>query len=451
MVLIHQLQRLWNRIPPRWIRLLAHFGSGQTIYQLLTALAGFLLVRWMTRDEFARYAFISSVQVGVSSLIEFGLSSGVIALAGREKYARDAISYYMRGARVTRNLGLALVVPMVAYAVYEVTARQGWSAAEMTLLGAMAVTVIFLQGAGAHLRIPSVVLRDFKPMYKVMLVSAALRLGVFGSMYLMGILTAPGAMIATAVTQLIEILLMLPRVSSYYVPDPVRRGSAAARELMAYLMPAFPQHLYWALQGQLLMWIVSFTGTSGTIADLGALSRLGQLFMLLSMFNGYIVMPFFAALDRHRLATWFWRLQGLTALILAPLALAGFLIPGVLLWVLGGTYAHLTDSVGWIVLGSCLSHLYGVSFSFCSARRYLFWWTSTAFIGGSLVGQVALLFALNVSTIQGAAFFAFLAALVNYALYFVISLVCMNRELRGLHDTPAAAPTIDNSPPAASE
>lgn len=447
---LQSLQRLWNRIPARWIKLIAHFGSGQTIYQLLTALAGFLLVRWMTRDEFARYAFISSLQVGISSLIEFGLSTGVVALAGREKYAREAVGYYMRGARVVRTVGLVVVVPMVLYAVLEVTARQRWDPREMALLGALTVVAIFLQGAAGHVRIPSVVLRDFKPMYKVMLVSASLRLAAIGGVYLMGFLTAPAAMIVVAVTTLVELVLFAPKVASYYAPDAIRRSTAAARELLAYLMPAFPQHLYWAVQGQLLMVIVSFTGSTGTIADLGALSRLGQLFMLLSMFNGYIVMPFFAALDRHRLATWFWRVQGLTILILTPLALAGFLIPGVLLWLLGGTYAHLTDSVGWIVLGSCLSHLYGVTFSFCSARRYLYWWTSTVFIVGSLSGQVALLLSLNVQTIGGAALFMFLAALVNYALYFVISIVCMRQELRG-SATPVVAGPEAAAPPTSAE
>jgi O-antigen/teichoic acid export membrane protein len=182
---------------------------------------------------------------------------------------------------------------------------------------------------------------------------------------------------------------------------PERPAPGVTREMTRYVLPILPSVIFFALQGQISLFLISFSGHTRSIAEVGALGRLGQLFLLLSGFNGTVIEPFMAKLAKERVLRSYLLVLAIASCVCVVLCLIGFFEPNVLLLLLGPRYAALRRETGWLVLGSCLTYLTGVAWTMAAARRWVYWTTSWVSIGVILATQItfACLFKVN-STMQ---------------------------------------------------
>lgn len=414
----------------RWAKLLAQFFSGQVLLQLLTAVTGFLLVNWLGTEEFAKYAFVSSVQLTFGALVELGIGSSVVALSGKDKYATDSLARYLGAAHFLRSVIFAAMSPLILYWIYSVARLHDWAVDDTGVLGAAVLLAIYLQGTLGYIRIPFTVRRQLHLLYGFLVMSAGLRLAIIALAYPFGMLTATWALLTLAMFQLVELIFIRVKITDVVTAVAVSSTREATRSILSYLLPQAPAHVYWAFQSQIVIFIVAIMGTSSTIADVGALGRLAQVFALLGAFNVVFVAPYFAALDRDRLVKWFLGVVALSMAAVAPLAMLGFVFPKQVLLLLGSKYAHLDHVVGWMILAGCISHVYGTVWTICAARRYVAWWTTATFISISLVSQVAAIMVLNLSTVEGAVAFGLVTTLANLLAYTIISVISIRRERR---------------------
>jgi membrane-associated HD superfamily phosphohydrolase len=117
--------------------------------------------------------------------------------------------------------------------------------------------------------------------------------------------------------------------------------------------------IYTLLQGQIAIFLLSAHTNTPAVAEVGALSRLGQLFTVIMMLNPFLVQPVFARVTSRRdfqtkLTLMVAALSALSALVLG----SAYAAPHPWLFLLGSKYAGLTPELP-IAVGTALATVVG--------------------------------------------------------------------------------------------
>jgi hypothetical protein len=158
-----------------------------------------------------------------------------------------------------------------------------------------------------------------------------------------------------------------------------------------YVLPNLPSLIFYALQAQISIFLISLFGQTRSIAEVGALGRLTQIFVLLAGFNGVVIEPFMARLPKERVLRNYLLVLSVATAIGVVLSSLGFLEPKFILLLLGPKYAGLQKEAGWLIFGSCLGYLMSIAWTMAAARRWVYWTTSWVSIGMIIATQLIFL------------------------------------------------------------
>jgi hypothetical protein len=128
-----------------------------------------------------------------------------------------------------------------------------------------------------------------------------------------------------------------------------------------------PMDLFYCLQSQFVLGIVAYYGAVSQTAAIGALSRIGQLLVPVSVVAGAYVIPRFALARDHLLR----RYAGWMCLASIPgctLVLLALLWPSLLLKLVGSHYAGLTTEVAIACLGAAIYSIAGIAWELLANR-----------------------------------------------------------------------------------
>ncbi|HEX5758313.1 MAG TPA: hypothetical protein VF121_03900, partial [Thermoanaerobaculia bacterium] len=181
------------------------------------------------------------------------------------------------------------------------------------------------------------------------------------------------------------------------------------RRVLRYLLPTLPSALYFAFQGPLLVWLAAAFGAARTIAEVGALGRLGLVVGLFSGLTGVVFLPRLARLADDRLyRRRYLQFGALLAAVALGLLAAAWVAPGPFLWLLGESYAGLGRELRLVVAAAGLTLLDGYLVAVNMARSWTRW--QGAAVGGLVAAQAALLALLPLGTTAGVLRFGVLSA-----------------------------------------
>ena len=142
-----------------------------------------------------------------------------------------------------------------------------------------------------------------------------------------------------------------------------------------------------------------------------ALGRLSALLTVFSVAFGSVLVPRFARCqDATRLPRLYLGLTGAMVLSVVPIALAGWLTPEPLLWLLGTRYSDLQSECGWAVSSACITQIAMAMYQLNRAKSWIrigaLWHAPL-----TIVIQVVALTILDVSHLHGVIVFGFLTSL----------------------------------------
>jgi O-antigen/teichoic acid export membrane protein len=179
--------------------------------------------------------------------------------------------------------------------------------------------------------------------------------------------------------------------------------------------------IFFCLQGQITIFLISIFGRQvSSIAEVGALSRMAMIFMVLSNLLTNVFAPAFARCQNRRKLAWLYFLIVSCVVIFSGIIFAAAAIfPAQFLFVLGSKYAHLHRELLLIVSASIVSALTGTFWALNASKA----WVTGAwlYIPLTIVTQVALIPYLDFSTVSGVLSFNLLSALPNLLLNFFMS------------------------------
>jgi len=177
------------------------------------------------------------------------------------------------------------------------------------------------------------------------------------------------------------------------------------REVTKVVRRILPAAIYFCLSSQITIWLISVFGSTLALAKLGALGRLGQVFIIVSSVTVAVIIPRFARLrsDRGLILRRYFQVLALQAIVGAAITGMVLVFSREVLWLLGPEYSGLGRELVLLVASSALNLVAGMAYNLGNARGHIT--PPVINIILQLLCQALLISLLNVSTLEGALWF----------------------------------------------
>jgi O-antigen/teichoic acid export membrane protein len=388
----------------RVVQIVTGFLVGQGAAQGVSVLAGLFLVRFLSVEAYAQFSVAAGFQVVFSVLMDLGFASTIVPLVGERRDDRAVIGRYVRSAKQLRDRAFWILAPIASLAFVAIIHKYHWSWNLQILLLSSVLLSLYSGGKVSYFSAPLFIFGRLREYYVPQVLSGTGRLLAYVCLAFGGGLnawTAAGlsALNITANGSLIR------RKSSKYLEWPDADDPATDRELLRCILPATPAIVFSAFQSQISLFLVSIFGGTLYIAQVAALGRIGQIFIVLASFNTIVIEPYIARLSRERLLRSYVTFILLASTACIPAVVIAFTWPQAFLWVLGSKYEGLRGVLGWFVLSACMNFVAGLAWIMNRSRKWLFWSGSILEVVLLLVVQVAFAILIGIKNTREAVLF----------------------------------------------
>ncbi len=383
----------------RWARVFVKFTLIQALAQLVGMLAGIIVVRLLTKHDYALYTIANSMLWALVILSDGGISAAASGIGGRAWQDAKHVGRTIRTALAIRWKLCAMLVVPVAGTLALLLLKNGASPIHATLLVAIVLAgAVISLGSSIYIVVPRL-LGNVRLLQIVVFTSALARLagtillGAFG-------LSSETAMLAIAGGAVVEYWQVRRWARRHIGGDAGHVADEPVKdELLKVVRRQIPNALYYIFQTQISIWLLSVFSTSDHIADLGALTRISVIYVSLSAAIDGLLMPRFARCnDPERLGSLYLQIFfGLFALALVPVLIV-WAAPHPFLWILGPKYINLSAELMLAMLSALTGVLNAASWGLNATRAWFL--PVRVYVGLGLILQVALLLAIGASTIQ---------------------------------------------------
>jgi hypothetical protein len=224
--------------------------------------------------------------------------------------------------------------------------------------------------------------------------------------YQMGWLTAPVALVFGALQLCIGGWGAREFAKGYMVPPPQDADlSTEKKEIRSQALPRAPSNIFYAFEGQISVFILGLIGATSSVAEIGALSRLGMLFILFRRASGILVNPYFAKLEVRDVPSRAFILIAGAFAFSALVSVFTYFFPELPLFILGEGYQHLHYEVFLMLMSSSLGVVTITTFSICVARKYIFPWFAVVDLLPSTLVMVGGFFIWDLSQLTNALYY----------------------------------------------
>jgi hypothetical protein len=380
-------------------RSLTRFFTAQGITLAGNMLYGLICVRLLEPADYAKFVVLFGVQGMMTILMDANMAGTLIPLIGERTGNMQLIADYVaslrglaRRAYVVVGIGLIVCYPLLVK-------NRNWS---FTLIAAMIITLListwFARVIGIYGSV-LILLGDRNSWYRGQMISS------LGTLALLGVAWAAHTLNAFVAIE-INVLGMIYCAFDYYMRSRKLLGvrgivsSEKSSAIIKLALPNVPQAIFYAFQGQVSLFLITYFGHASGIASIGALGRLGQIFALVLQMFPFLVEPYFAKLPKERLKSSYFYVLVITGTTCALVALLAAKLPWIFLWALGPSYRDLRYEVFLSTLASAISCFSAALWCIHSARRFVYWWSTFFGIGLTLLVQVAFILRADLTTVR---------------------------------------------------
>jgi O-antigen/teichoic acid export membrane protein len=406
----------------RWAGIFSAYFSTQTLIQLLGIATGLLFVRFMPVREFALYTLAFSVITFFNFLSDLGSTTSLLHFFHRTAREGGDFGSYVAAVLSLRRWAFAAGAVAVVVAFPLAAHAKGYSAEALPTTAGILLCVWFQ--IQVSLRILSLRLHDrYDLSYRAEIAGSGLRLALGGTMVLITQLQAWLGVLATAAGSALSNFLARPEAP---LPPPPAGLRPYRRQVLRYLLPTFPAAFYFAVQSPLLIWLAATFGSTRSIAEIGALGRLGLIVGIFSGLIGTVFMPRLARItDERTYRARFLQFGAVLALFAVVLTATAAALPRAFLFLLGASYERLTGEVVLVVAGAGFHLLDGYLVNVNLARSWTRW--QSAFLVVQLACQAVLVALLPLSETRNVLLFQLLSAAVALSLQVVVAFLGFRR------------------------
>jgi O-antigen/teichoic acid export membrane protein len=425
----------------RVLRILTGFFFGQGMSQGISMLAGLLLVRRLSVEAYAQFGLAVGFQTVFSVLMDLGFATTIVPLVGDRRDDRSLVGKYVRAARHLRSRTYVILAPIAAVSFLTLTRKQHWGLPVQLLLLASVLLSLYSSGKVSYFSAPLFVFGRLREYYVPQLISGTGRLVTYAALAALGGLNAWTAALLSALNITLNGAL-IHRASRKYFDWPVKDDPHVDKELVDYILPATPAIVFSAFQSQISLFLISFFGGTVNIAEVSALSRIGQIFAVLSTFNVVVIEPYISRQPRQVLLRKFVLLALLASALCVPIVVVAFTWPTVFIWIIGQKYDGVRDIMGWFILSCCMNLVSTLLWVMNRARKWVFWSGSILEVSLVIATQVAFLMLVGIRTTREAVMLGLASSVCYVVAHGYVSVVGF---VRGVRSNPEAATAIQST------
>jgi hypothetical protein len=371
----------------RWLVQASGVLLTQAGVQIIGAVTGLILVRWMPKHEYAWLTICGSLLATLGLLADGGIGTGITAMSGRVARDKNALAQVVDACLSVRNRLALLSLGLTLPPFYILLTRSELSSGMTALVVGSAALTLWPSTNSKFLPVTLRIAGHLKSTQVMELSGAVLRCGLTALVIVVGWRQVYPAFLATVAS--IGLHAWLARRGVMRVAGFAASTDAQRAEVWGFVRALYANHIFFCVQGQIATWIISFTSGVTEIADIGALSRLTVFFSIFGAMFHYMVLPNVAStkcpvLVRNKFTVSISATLGAVLLVLG----ASWILPGPFLWILGGGYSHLGLELPLAFAAQGLGVMNSVIWTFMQVRGWvrLSWLNIPLTISGYVLG-----------------------------------------------------------------
>jgi O-antigen/teichoic acid export membrane protein len=403
------------------------FFLGQGALQGVNLVIGLCLVRALSVSDYAKFGLASGFQATTSALMDLGYAGTIIPWVGDRLLDRALVGRYVREAKSLRDRSFWIISPLASIAFVVTTYRQRWPWPIQIALLASVLLSLYSGGAVSYNSVPLFLYRRLRDYYLPQTVAGICRLFIYLGLWVLGGLNSWTAAGFNALNVTLNGYLLGIK-SGGSIEWPSQQDLEIRQEISKYILPAAPAILLGAFHGQIALLLISVFGDTTSIAQVAALSRIGQIFNILMTFNIVIIEPFMARLGRERLLPTYLKLIAVAAIGGMILTSVAFFEPIIFLWVLGPKYADLRGLIGWVIFAVSINYVAGLIWIMNRSRKWIFWRGTIAEIALLLTVQFGFVALVGVHNTKQAVMFNFASSFCYVAAHVYVAIHGFSQE-----------------------
>jgi len=395
---MNQINRLRIFSAPK-LRSISEFLSLQGITIAANLLYGFLCVRILPLTEYAKFAVVFGFSGTLNILMDVNFSGTLAPLIGTHVDDRTLIADYVASLRHLAYR-LYVVVGVGAIFVYPIMVRhQSWDWWTVSAMVAILLAVSWLVRLSGSYGAVLIVCRYRAPWYRAQLIASLGTLALLLTFWSIHCLSAFAAILINVAG------MAFVSFSNYFYAQKVLacKGNSTREKRNAIIhlaMPNMPNAIFYAFQGQIALLLITIFGHTSAVAGVGALSRLSQIFLFFGQMNFLLLEPYFARLPESKFKRNYAAAVIVEIILCLVVSGTALTFPQIFLWILGHKYNGLSREVFLAIAGSSLSYFSGVLWGLHSARKFVYWWASSAYIFLTIAVQVWFICRIDLSTVR---------------------------------------------------
>jgi O-antigen/teichoic acid export membrane protein len=422
----------------RIFHILAAFFLGQGVLQSLNLMIGLYLVRALSVESYAQLGLALGFQQTITTLMDLGVAGTIIPLVGEQVHDKTRVGKYVRAAKHLRDRIFLVLAPVSAIAFLAIMSKHNWPYRVQAALLVSVLLALYSSGPLSYYSAPLFLYGRLRDFYLPQSITAGMRLISYLALGTFGYLSASIAALFGALNITINAgILGKKSVTHFSLPE--THDPAINREVIQYVLPAIPAVIFSAFQMQIALLLIGIFGQTTSIAQVAALGRISQLFLILTTFNIVVIEPRIAKLSRDRLLSMYVRLVCLAIFFASLVSWFSFTFPQPFIWLLGSKYEEVRSVVGLSVLTACINYITNLIWLMNRARKWLFWRGTLLEIALVLSADVFFLLTRGVQTTRNAVLFTLTSALCGLCVHCYITYYGFQKGPRIVADEIASA------------
>jgi O-antigen/teichoic acid export membrane protein len=397
-----------------WGKVLSKFVSVQLFVQALGFVCSILVIRSLDKQQYAYYTIANTMQGAMNVLADSGISVGLSAIGGKVWQDRDRFGQLVSTALQLRFYFAIAVIAVVTPILLWMLITNG---ASVVYAICVAVAVILSVSSLLVITVFGTVLRLHSQIQRIQnldLLNAISRLVLLGFAYLTSYLNAAVAVLTASISLIFNRLLI-----SRWVTDSIDVKAPTSKQDRATILELtrqrLPGDIFYCVQGQITVWLISLFGNAQNIAEIGALGRLAVVFSIFDTTMNAVILPGFARCQLPKLLNQrYWQIIGANCLFGFVIIGITSIFPNQIIWILGGQYSNIKNELLLMICSNVFSAVNRTMKSINSTKAWIkhYW----LIVPTTITTQAFLLLILDVSTVAGVIIFGIFSVVPSFLL-----------------------------------
>jgi len=355
----------------QWGKLISITGGAQVLIQLIGFGCSIFIIRHFSITEYAIYTLANTMLGAMNILADGGIVSGVIAEGGKvwqDKYKLGAV--ITTGMNLRKKFGIGSILIAGSVLVYLLMHNNAsWYYAVLILLSL--IPVFYANLSDSLLEVAPKLHQDIKPLQKnqVMANLGRLLLTIPAVFF---IPFTPIAIIATGIPRIIA-NFKLKKISNKFIIPNQKENIQIKENIIHMVKRILPVEVYNIFSTNITVWILSIAGATASIAQVGALFRIGAVLALFNIVFNTIIVPRYSRLQniKSELLDKMIKIQLLLFSICFVLIFFTWLFSSQIIWILGNNYKNLDSELVFTVIIFCLNIISTIIYTLCRSRGWV--------------------------------------------------------------------------------